>query len=254
MRSISRAQRVGGERAGGQDSVRIGWVRFEAGDFFADDANGWLGGDGFGDAPGKLDAIDGQRVTGGDGGLVRNAQQGRTGAAHLLLEQPGRGVGRLALERVGADQFAEIGRLVGGRAANRPHLEQLHGDAPASALPGRLRAGQTGADNANGLIHQNSATFPRRLVIYTKRPPGGLLARVPYVARENAPQEVREVYKQILAGKPHYPIGYIYTETVLATLSARFQGHRSPALASGRKDGVADRWRYADDRGLTSAR
>ena len=71
------------------------------------DANRGLGGDGLGNAPRKLDAIHGQRVAGGDGGLVGDAQKRRAGAAHLLLQQPGRGIGRLALERVGADQLAE---------------------------------------------------------------------------------------------------------------------------------------------------
>ena len=44
--------------------------------FLADDADAGLGGDGFGDEAGELDAIDGEGVAGGDGGLIRNAKQG----------------------------------------------------------------------------------------------------------------------------------------------------------------------------------
>ncbi len=76
MRWISCAERGGGERAGGEDGERAS-AGVEAGDFFADDANVGLGGDGFGDAAGKLDAIDGQRVACGNGGFVGDAQEER---------------------------------------------------------------------------------------------------------------------------------------------------------------------------------
>ena len=119
----------------------------ESRDFLANDANGGLGGDGFGDAPRELDAIDGERVAGRDGRFVRKAQKGGASAAHLLLEQPGRGVGRLALERVGADQFAEVGGLVGGSEArlavdDGAHLVEI--DLAAEARRGEcgFRAGK----------------------------------------------------------------------------------------------------------------
>ncbi len=129
-------------------------VLAEASDLFADDANQRLGGDGLGDAAGELDAIDGQGVAGGNGGLVGNAQEGGARAAHLLLEQPGRGVGRFALEGVGADQFAEVGGLVGGSEARLAvdegaHLVEVHLAAQARGGERGFRAGESAADDAN---------------------------------------------------------------------------------------------------------
>ncbi len=51
-----------------------------------------LGCDAGGDAAGELDAVDGEGVAGGDGGGVGLGEEDGTGAAHLLFEQPGRGV------------------------------------------------------------------------------------------------------------------------------------------------------------------
>ena len=70
------AQRVGGERAGGQDgALRAVLVWEESRDFLTDDANERLGGDGFGDEPGKFDAIDGQGVACRYSGCVGHAQK-----------------------------------------------------------------------------------------------------------------------------------------------------------------------------------
>ena len=126
-------------------------------DFFADDANQRLALDGGGDSLGKLFAIDGQRVTGGNRGLARDLHQQRTGAAHLLFQQPGRGVLGVGLQRVGAHQLGKVRGLVRGRRAHRPHLEQLDRDAAAGALPGCFRAGQSGADDADGFVHAGDA-------------------------------------------------------------------------------------------------
>ena len=131
-------------------------------DFFADHANGGLGGDGLGDAARKLDAIDGERVARRNGRFIRNAQESGTRAAHLLLQQPGRGVGRLALERVGADQLAEFGGLVGGGQArlavdDGAHLVEV--DLAAEARRGQrgFRAGKSAADDANSHVGASSA-------------------------------------------------------------------------------------------------
>ena len=123
-----------------------------------------LGGDGFGDAARELDAIDGQRVAGRHGRLVGDAQKSGAGAAHLLLQQPGRGVGRLALERVGADQFAEFGGLVGGRQArlavdHGAHLVEVDLAAEARGGERGFRAGQAAADDANPHCASASARF-----------------------------------------------------------------------------------------------
>ena len=65
-----------------------------------------------GDAAGELDAVHGEGVAGGDGTGVGFGEQDGTRTAHLLLEQPGRGVFGFGLERVRADQFGEVGGLV----------------------------------------------------------------------------------------------------------------------------------------------
>ena len=60
-------------------------------------------GDEVGYAARELDAVDGERVTCGDGAGVGGLQEEGAGAAHLLFEQPGSGVFAFALEGVGTD-------------------------------------------------------------------------------------------------------------------------------------------------------
>ena len=77
------------------------------------------------------------------GRLVRNPQQRRARAPHLLLQQPRRRVRRFALQRVRADQLAEFRRLVRRRQArlSRPPSRASRRDplrspaAPPSAPP-----------------------------------------------------------------------------------------------------------------------
>jgi hypothetical protein len=83
------AQRVGGERAGGEMVSCAVSFSVERGDFFADDADVRLGGDGFGDAARELDAIDGQRVACGNGGLIGNAQEGEPARRISCLSSQG---------------------------------------------------------------------------------------------------------------------------------------------------------------------
>ena len=149
------AQRVRSKRAGGEDgALRAVLVLVQSCDLFAKDANQRLGGNLLRNPPRKLNAIHGQRVAGGNGGLIRNAQQRRTRAPHLLLQQPRRGVGRFALQRIGTDQFAELRRLM-GRGQPRfsvhhgPHLIEVHLAAQPRRGQCRLRAGQSAADHAN---------------------------------------------------------------------------------------------------------
>ena len=152
MRWISRlsASEVSGPVATNRQPVEI----VQPGDFLADHANGGLGGDGRGDAPRELHAIDGQRMARRHRGFIGDAQQGRAAPPHLLLQQPGSGVGRFALERIGADQFAELGRLV---SRGEPRLSVDHGahlvQVDLAAEPGRgqgrLRAGQPAAYDAD---------------------------------------------------------------------------------------------------------
>ena len=117
-----RAQRVGGERAGGQDGAARAVLVLESRRVTSSRMTRI---DGSAAMASVMRRENSTRSTAsawpaGTARLIGNAQQSRAGAAHLLLEQPGRGVGRFALERVGADQFAEIRGLVGGCQARLP--------------------------------------------------------------------------------------------------------------------------------------
>ena len=111
-----------GERAGGEDGEGVGIAGVERGDLFAVDGDSVLGCDAGGDAAGELDAVNGQGVAGGDGGGVGLGQENGSGAAHLLLEEPRGGVFGFGLEGVGADEFGEVGGLVGLGGAAGAHL------------------------------------------------------------------------------------------------------------------------------------
>ena len=158
------AQGIGGQRAGGENcTLRAVLVLVQSGDFLANDANARLGGDRLGNPPRKLDAIHGQGVAGGDCGFIGNAQQRGTRTAHLLLEQPRRGVGRFALQGIGTDQLAKLGRLVSrGQALlaihDSSHLVEVHVAAQPRRSQCRFRPGQSAADDANS----HCAVFPAK--------------------------------------------------------------------------------------------
>ncbi len=97
-------------------------------------------------------AIDGEGVTGGNGRCIRFGQEDGAGAAHLLLEEPGRSVFRLGLEGVGADEFGEVGGLVGLGGAVRAHLVEGDFAAEGGSLEGSFRAGEASADNFYFLV------------------------------------------------------------------------------------------------------
>ena len=147
------AEGVRRQRTRGEDCERICRVCFKARDCFADDTNQRLGGDGFRDQPRKLDAIDSQGVARRDCGQVCNAKKSRSRPAHLLLQQPGRGVGRFALEGVGTDQLSKIGGLVGWREARLSihygaHLVEIHLAAEPRGGECSLGAGQPATNHA----------------------------------------------------------------------------------------------------------
>ena len=114
----------------------------QRGDLLAHDADQGLGGDGLGDQAAEFEAIDGQGVPGGNGRAAGHVHQQRAGVAHLLLEQPGRGVFTVAFERVGADEFGEEFGLMGRSGAQRTHLVERDGEAAAGTLPCRLGTGK----------------------------------------------------------------------------------------------------------------
>ncbi len=132
----------------------VSWASVERGYLFAMNGDAAFLFDGVGHPAGEFDPVDGQGVAGGHGARVRTGEQGAAGAAHFLLEQPGRGVFTLRLERVGADQLGEVGRLMCWRGAqravnHRAHLVEVDLAASAGSHQGSLRAGQAAADDTN---------------------------------------------------------------------------------------------------------
>ena len=150
-------ERRAGERAAGEDGEGVGVGLVELGDLFAVDGDAGFGGDAGRDALRELDAIDGEGVAGGDGGGVGVGEQEASGAAHLLLEQPGGGVFTLGLEGVGADELGEVGGLVGLSGAVRAHLVEVYGAASGGGLERGLGAGEAAADYFN-LLHVFQST------------------------------------------------------------------------------------------------
>ena len=115
------------------------------------DGDAGFGGDAGGDAAGELDAVDGEGVAGGDGGGVGFGEEDGAGAAHLLLEEPGGGVFGLGLEGVGADEFGEVGGLVGFGGAGGAHLVEVDFAAEASGLECGFGACEASADHLDFL-------------------------------------------------------------------------------------------------------
>ena len=148
------------ERAGGENGNSIGVVLVESGDLFADYGDVGLGVDEFGDFCGKLDAVDGEGVAGGDGGGVGFGEEDTAGLAHLLLEEPGSGVFGLGLEGVGADELGEVGGLVGLGGARRAHLVEGDFGAEGCRLKGCLGASEASSDYLDFPRRQRATPFP----------------------------------------------------------------------------------------------
>jgi hypothetical protein len=111
------------------------------------------GGHGFGDLLGEEPAVHGQGAARGHAHLVGHADDQRAHPPHLLLEEPGRLVERVAAQAVRAHELGQVARLVHGRLAHGPHLEEIDGHAAARELPGRLAPGQPTADDGDALRH-----------------------------------------------------------------------------------------------------
>ena len=82
---------------------------------------------------------------------VGAAHDDRPKRAHLAMEHADR-VGRrvVGAKRVGADEFGEPARPVGGGRGPRAHFVQHDGNAGFRRLPRRLRSGEAAADHVNG--------------------------------------------------------------------------------------------------------
>ena len=96
-------------------------------------------------------AVDREGMSAGDAGLLRGLQQQRIEAAQFFFEQPGRGGFGLALERVAADEFGEAVGLVRRSGAHGAHLVEHARHSAAGDLPGGFRAGESAADDVDGL-------------------------------------------------------------------------------------------------------
>ena len=90
-------------------------------------------------------------MSAGDAGLLGGLEEERIEAAEFLLEEPGRGGFGLALEGVAADEFGEAVGLVRGGGAQGTHFVEDAGDAAAGDLPGGFGAGESAADDVDGL-------------------------------------------------------------------------------------------------------
>ena len=125
------------------------------------DGDARLGFDAGGYSLGKFHSIHGEGVSGGHSGGVGFGEQEAAGATHLLLQQPGSGVFRLGLERVGADQLGEVRGLVGLGGARGAHLVERDFAAEGRGLESSFRAGESAADNLYSLrfCHGVPASF-----------------------------------------------------------------------------------------------
>ncbi len=128
------------------------WSGVESGHLFPVNGDAAFLLDSAGHQAGEFHPVDGQGVPGGHRARIRAGQQGGPGPAHFLLEQPGRAVFALRLERIGADQLGKVGRLMRGRGAqravhHRAHFVEVDLAAAAGCHQGSLGAGQAAADD-----------------------------------------------------------------------------------------------------------
>ena len=106
-------------------------------------------------------AIHRQRAPRRDLHLVGDPDDERVHPPHLLLQEAGRLIEGVAAQAVGAHELGEVGGLVDGRPAHRPHLVEVHAHAPAGQLPGRLAPGEPASDDGDPLRHGNGHYSPR---------------------------------------------------------------------------------------------
>ena len=101
----------------------------------------------------KRDTIHRQRMPRRNSAFRAISQQQRPGSPHLFLQQPWSSILGIRFQRVRADEFRKIRRLVRRRRSHRPHLEQLDVRTSPRALPRGFRPGQSGSDNAYQCAH-----------------------------------------------------------------------------------------------------
>ena len=99
---------------------------------------------------GETVAIDGQGAAGRDPVGVGAVQDQRVGAAHFVMQQTdGIVIAIVGAKRIRTDQFGALLGAMGIGGARRAHFMEDDRHAVRGQLPGRLAAGQTGADDVN---------------------------------------------------------------------------------------------------------
>ena len=97
-------------------------------------------------------AIDRERASGRDAGLVGAADRDRPHAAHLFFQQPHRVRERGAAHRVRAHQLGEPIAGLRGRALVRLHLDEHDGSATLGELIRGLAAGEASTDDRDSRV------------------------------------------------------------------------------------------------------
>ena len=152
-----------GEGAGGDDDI-VPFGRRQAVDLAAVDGDERVILERLGDGLREALAVDGERAAGGHLVRIAHAHDERVRHAQLRVQQAdGIGVGVVRAERVGADELGQAVRLVRVGAAHGPHLVQDDGNAAIDDLPSGFGAGETAADDVNGVcFHGAEIIAPER--------------------------------------------------------------------------------------------
>ena len=143
-------QRLGGQRAGGDDD-RIALGR-RAGSATISPRTIVTSGcelERARDLVGKALAVHGERGAGRHAAGLGGAHDERAEPPHLFLQEADRVIELVAAERVAADQLREAVGLVHGGRAHGPHFVQRDRHAPRGRLPGGFRTGQPAADDGD---------------------------------------------------------------------------------------------------------
>ena len=149
-------QRVGGQRAGGDDDLPLRDLRHLAGDH----GDVGMAADLLRHQPGKAVAVHRQRAAGLHPGGIGALQNQAVQPPQLLLQKAHGVFQTRSPEGVGATQLRKVFRCVGGGHFLRFHLVKLYLDPPLGQLPGALAAGKARADDC--YVHAQNPLSPGR--------------------------------------------------------------------------------------------
>jgi len=144
-------ERRRGQRAGGDDdAVPLGGG--QAGHLLARDGDQGMSGERRRDGRREGVTVDRQRAAGRHLVGIGGPHDQRSEAAHLGVQQADRiGGGIVGAERVGADELGQAVGPVGRGGVDGPHLVDHHGNTAGGDLPSGFAAGESAADDVNGL-------------------------------------------------------------------------------------------------------